>query len=446
MSSERKSNDSNPSSREGGRTQGRWASFKQGIPVLPNLGARSLGAEQYRNLALQVDKQIPQDLQQGYILALTSADSGTGKTLTSLNLALAVSRKGERRTLIVEADLWRPALQELLVSSTESSGLGGLLRSSERRSLKEDVVSIWGAGLDVLVAGESGEVEDLVIGERLGEILKEACSLYEIVIVDCPPVALAVTQAVTGLANGVLVVARSGQTRKESLEDVFAGLEPERVVGLVLNDQRRSKQFYYPSYGSYDRYLEASSAGSPTNALRRWWKPRALVGLLLTLFFLLAGGSWALWRLAANGGQFPGSDYLRENWMESRLAEEATVAGNQASELPSAAGLEGPGSTQPRVELLDSSGEVIPPVLVTFDRPLLDSLEASISGVSAISFEVLVDRDGKIVDVRSLQAGEVNPEIEKSFVEVLSSAQFSPAKKAGVPTEAWALLTFTFSR
>ncbi len=95
---------------------GEVASVLAGSPVLPNLGK---AGEAYRNLALRVAARLKAVGPDARSFCVTSAESGAGKTVTSLNLALALSEMTDVRTLLIDADTTRPTLHQYLRVSLE---------------------------------------------------------------------------------------------------------------------------------------------------------------------------------------------------------------------------------------------------------------------------------------------------------------------------------------
>src|SRR4051794_7998373 len=135
----------------------RRVELRDDAPVINYLDPPSYAAEQYRGLAVQVEERIhpqgPQGPQGswGYALTVTSPEEGAGKTLTSLNLAMTLTRGEERRVLLLEGDLWRPQLHTYFVP--ERTDRPGLQQVLEREiALGDAVVSLEGSSLDVLLA------------------------------------------------------------------------------------------------------------------------------------------------------------------------------------------------------------------------------------------------------------------------------------------------------
>jgi Mrp family chromosome partitioning ATPase len=209
----------------------------------------SYAAEQYRNLAVQVEERINPIGTWGYALTVASSEPGAGKTVTSLNLALTLTRGGDRRVLLVEGDLWRPRIEsylEPLDPHGPDTVRDGLLQVLERRlPLAQAVVEVAGTSLAILTAGARGISGDVISGRRMSEALAEMRGAYEIVVIDSPPMALlASARSLAARSDGVVLVVRARQSRKKAIESALAALGPEKLVGLVLNDARVPRRGY----------------------------------------------------------------------------------------------------------------------------------------------------------------------------------------------------------
>jgi capsular exopolysaccharide synthesis family protein len=222
--------------------------LREDVPVITHLSAPSFAAEQYRALAVQVEERVNPIGTWGYALTVTSAEEGAGKTLTSLNLALALARGEERRVLLVEADLWRPQLYTYL--DPEDPGRPGLLQLIERRlPLSEAVVGVADTSLDVLTSGVDKAPGDVISGRRMSEVLTEMRAAYEIVVIDSPPMALlASARSLAARSDGSVLVVRAGQSKKKEIERAFQTLGPEKLIGVAFNGVRTPRRGYRSYY------------------------------------------------------------------------------------------------------------------------------------------------------------------------------------------------------
>lgn len=221
---------------------------RQDAPLILHGDPPSFVAEQFRSLAVHVEERINPIGTWGYVLTVTSPEEGEGKTLTSLNLALTLTRGDERRVLLIEGDLWRPQLHSYFDGELE--GVPGLQQVLERSlPLPEAAIPVEETSLDVLFAGATHVVGDKTSGRSMSELLAEARTAYEIVVIDSPPMTLlASARSLAARSDGVALVVRAGRTRKRSVEKTLAVLGPEKTVGIVLNGVRLSKKGYRGYY------------------------------------------------------------------------------------------------------------------------------------------------------------------------------------------------------
>jgi capsular exopolysaccharide synthesis family protein len=111
-------------------------------------------------------------------------------------------------------------------------------------------------GLFILPAGaDAATPADLLDSERLDQLLQSFRQVFDVVILDCPPV-MAVSDAsiVANAATSVLVVVAAGSTSPEVAQAALARLTSvkARVVGAVLNKANISPRsdYYYSDYAS----------------------------------------------------------------------------------------------------------------------------------------------------------------------------------------------------
>jgi Mrp family chromosome partitioning ATPase len=73
---------------------------------------------------------------------------------------------------------------------------------------------------------------------------------FDRVLIDMPPVApLADVSIVSGMVDGLLMIVRAGVTPKPAIERALSGLEPSKILGLVLNDAGEDGHGYGYGYG-----------------------------------------------------------------------------------------------------------------------------------------------------------------------------------------------------
>ncbi|HEY6129639.1 MAG TPA: polysaccharide biosynthesis tyrosine autokinase [Candidatus Acidoferrum sp.] len=188
------------------------------------------------------------------VILVTSALPREGKTTAAANLAVTLAQLGDR-TLLVDADLRKPGVGRLLnMTEGKYAGLSSYLAGVS--SL--DSVIVPHSSIANLVAIPTGPLPpnpaDLLSSHRLADALRELRSQFKFIVIDSPPI-MAATDAVilSVLADGVLLVVRSGETPKEAFtraRDLLASVKC-RLLGVVLNAVDASAPDYYYSYRYY---------------------------------------------------------------------------------------------------------------------------------------------------------------------------------------------------
>lgn len=191
-------------------------------------------------------------------LLITSSAPGDGKTTLAANLAVAIAESGAR-TLLVEADLRRPRLQEAF-GGGGAPGLTSLLidHSSLAQALRDvsTIVARNGRGptdarLSFLPAGPlPPNPSELLASRKMLELLNSLAQKFEYVIIDSPPM-LVVADALelARHVDGMLVVSRAGRTTVEEAREVRTLVDRLGIplLGAVLTDAPPLPSDYYSS-------------------------------------------------------------------------------------------------------------------------------------------------------------------------------------------------------
>jgi receptor protein-tyrosine kinase len=175
-------------------------------------------------------------------VAVLSATSGEGTTLVAAQLAMAAGEVG-LRTIAVDANLHDPALAGRLqaVSAEEGApGLGEYLSDGE--AVENVVQGTLHPDLRVIHAGAAnGNPAVVLASDRARRVVKDLLSDADLVVVDCPALALGADAAIVSRwAEQVLLVVDLHKATKDGLRDAVDRLRQLRVplVGLVINRDR----------------------------------------------------------------------------------------------------------------------------------------------------------------------------------------------------------------
>jgi succinoglycan biosynthesis transport protein ExoP len=188
-----------------------------------------------------------------HTLLVTSANPQEGKTTTALNIGVTMANAGGR-TLIVDADMYRPRIHQVFDWENDR-GLTALLlgEATVEEVVRETVVK----NLFILPCGIKPPNPSEIIGsERFAEVLEALKSKFDRVIFDSPPV-VALTDAVvlSTKVDGVVIVARAGATKNDAARQTGNRLRnvSAPILGVVMNAVDYSLKSYGYNY-SYNRY------------------------------------------------------------------------------------------------------------------------------------------------------------------------------------------------
>jgi exopolysaccharide transport family protein len=241
------------------------AGVRQFIPPVTMEQRHSGIAEAFRALRTSLLLSSPGAPPQ--VILVTSAMMQEGKTFTALNLAVVLAQTGQS-VLLVDSDMRRPAVNKYL-GIPMNRGLSACLAGTEDPDavvLKVDEVP----GLNIVTAGHMPPYpSEMLASEAMPRLIHHWRSQYRYIVIDTPPV-LAVTDAVVcaGIADVVVLIARSEQTGRQSLLRARDLLRKVRanIAGVVVNDLSFNSvdyRQYYGHYGSdYQSYYHHSENGN----------------------------------------------------------------------------------------------------------------------------------------------------------------------------------------
>ena len=202
-------------------------------------------------------------------LLVTSAMPRDGKTTLAANLAVAFAQAG-RSVCLVDADLRQPQVHSFF-GLTNAVGLSDLLKS-EGMTFNSVTSPTEVENLRVLTSGPvPGNPAELVASARMRAVVDSLLLNVDMIIMDSPPLQ-AVTDAaiLASVADGTVLVAAAGRTRRASLmraRDTLLRVGA-RVLGTALNavDERVGADAafgYFSYYGIPDQQVDG--AGPPTS-------------------------------------------------------------------------------------------------------------------------------------------------------------------------------------
>ncbi|MGB0080454.1 MAG: CpsD/CapB family tyrosine-protein kinase [Terracidiphilus sp.] len=251
-----------------------WKPLIASFPTLTDHGA---GVEQFRRLRSHVyQAHVEAPLK---TILIASGMPSEGKSFVAANLAMSMARNSVHNILLIDGDLRRPTLHNLL-GAPNTAGLSDYLagtaelidimqryrRPETAEDAGEDIVS----NLTFIPSGKSSDnSSEFVANHRIEELIAKVSSHFNWILIDSPPV-LAVTDAVdlARAADAVLLIARGASTPYDVAQHTQAAFSNSRILGFVLNaieDAPRNGSYSYDYYygGTDGAGRDGQAKGTP---------------------------------------------------------------------------------------------------------------------------------------------------------------------------------------
>lgn len=186
--------------------------------------------------------------------AVTGVSPGEGKTLTAINLALALAQDINTWVFLIDLDLERPRIAEYL--GIGGAGAKGLSDYLDGRADLEDIAYSPGIVERLAVIPNFEHMpqsSELLTSPRMLELMQalEAETPRRIVIADMPPILAADhVLAFAPQVDGVLLVVGEGTTERDALRSAKEVLAEMNLVGVVLNRASERNEYAYYSYSA----------------------------------------------------------------------------------------------------------------------------------------------------------------------------------------------------
>lgn len=237
----------------------------------------SVVAEAFRSIRTQIS--FLADQREHMVILISSSISGEGKTFCSMNLASSHAQLG-KKTILVGADLRRPKIFGDFGLSNEI-GLSDCL--IERASVKDAIRKTHIENIDLMTSGPVPPNPSELIGKpRMGQIIEELRDMYDIVIIDTPPLGL-VSEALLlqDYVDVNLYIVRQRFTKQGHLEIINEYHLNKRIehLGIIVNDIKQRKVGYGGYYGYGYGYYGYGYKGEEDAPVPFWKKLPVLKNL-----------------------------------------------------------------------------------------------------------------------------------------------------------------------
>ncbi len=186
-------------------------------------------------------------------LVITSPEPSEGKSFVAANLAIVIAQ-ADKRVILVDADIRKPNVHRMF-ELPQFPGLTNALLDASVQEIERYLQNTDIENLRVMTAGvEAPNPAELLGSQRMQKILDALLDLADMVIIDTPPVLVATDAAIlASKSDGVLIVARVGQTPHPALQNALKEIQRvnAHIVGIVLNELPSKRSDYYYKYYPY---------------------------------------------------------------------------------------------------------------------------------------------------------------------------------------------------
>ena len=175
------------------------------------------------------------------VILLTSAVPREGKTFFAVALAKNAAAAG-CNTLLIDCDLRRPAVAAQLGMSARS----GLENIRLEGGCRVQTFANGTHPFDVITAAPgTANPQDLLASPEVQAMLSRARSLYDLIILDAPPVlGFADARVLSTVSDSTLLVVQWGRTSQKLVSAAIAALRlyGARIEGAVMNQVAAGNQ------------------------------------------------------------------------------------------------------------------------------------------------------------------------------------------------------------
>lgn len=224
--------------------------YKREIPVsqlLVDKNPKSVISESFRSI--RTNLQFIANENESKLIAVTSTISGEGKTFNAINLAGVIAFSG-KRVIILDLDMRKPKIH-IGFNVENDRGISTLLIGKDTADNCITHSSL--ANLDFITAGPiPPNPAELIINNRMRDLLEYLKGKYDIIIADLPPVGIVSDGIpILQLADYPLYILRANYSRKMFIAQLNKLMSENKVKNLsvILNGVEMSRLKYGYGYG-----------------------------------------------------------------------------------------------------------------------------------------------------------------------------------------------------
>ena len=217
------------------------------FPIAIDHAPRSNISESFRSLRTNLQYPLPEEGKKRILVS--SLHPGEGKTFASVNLAATLAKAG-KKVVILDFDMHKPKIHKVFkLQNTKgvSSVIVGQIDSVDA------ITPTQITNLDLVLAGPvPPNASELVLSKAVDQLILDMEKIYDVIIIDTPPLALISDSLVllSKIQLGVFVMNTQKATKQgvRFLEDVLMQNEISHVTLLLNNIKQNRWRYYYSKY------------------------------------------------------------------------------------------------------------------------------------------------------------------------------------------------------
>lgn len=221
-------------------------------------GGRSQIVEEFRAIKRPLLRRAFEGGGQGrsHLIMVTSSRPGEGKTFCSINLAMSIASERGLNVLLVDGDVVKSDLPEVLGFRAEAGFLD--LLADRELDLSEVLVRTNIPNLSVLPSGNRHDhATELLAGPSMADLISDLATRYSdrVIVFNAPPVLVSSEASVLASWMGqIVLVVEADRTGQSDIAHALSLLGEDHNISFVLNKvtDRRVRD-RYGAYSYYER-------------------------------------------------------------------------------------------------------------------------------------------------------------------------------------------------
>ncbi len=213
------------------------------LDIVALTNPQSPQAEAYRSLRTNLDFYSLENPLHTLLIASPEPDDDKTKVVANLGV---ISAQAGKRVILVDADMRRPRLHDVFGVNNQRGLATVLAEDVDDLPIFDTQVE----NLYVLPAGPKPvNPADLLASARMSQVLEQLKGMADVILFDAPPLVAVTDGAVLAAkVDGVLLVARAGQTKRELVEkaqDILSKVKANLVGAVLTNAEVETGVYKY---------------------------------------------------------------------------------------------------------------------------------------------------------------------------------------------------------